>query len=228
MPASVRQRSRSVRAVCEKVSRCNPAACRCTECVNSPYSEHIFLVSILRPPLAAAHRQKLYHVQARDIIEQMLIILPCPFLILRRNHCNGYNERRIQVHKVTCLANSAAVISHIGGLLMDSCVIVKNVDHADLLLNRCNHTVDESLPPRGDVAHISVRFNALTPYMPQRPCPQGRALMSLNTMAAPAPAIALAIRETNAVGCACHKCDFSFQWKQFCVCHDSFPPNRRY
>ena len=49
--------------------------------MNSPYSEHIFFVSIFNPPLAAAYADTVSRPSS-DIIEQILMILPCPFLIM--------------------------------------------------------------------------------------------------------------------------------------------------
>ena len=46
-----------------------------------PYSEQIFLVSIFRPPLAEAYADTVSRPSS-DIMEQMLMILPWPFLIM--------------------------------------------------------------------------------------------------------------------------------------------------
>ena len=133
--------------------------------------------------------------------------LAVAFLDHRRNDGFRDDERTVEVD-VDYLAELGGGHFVHGDALDDAGVVHKDVDHADLLLNRCNHTVDSLLV--GDVAHISVRFNALLPIC--RNALVHKVLLNVVKYDGCTSARhRLSDRETNAVGCTCHKCDFSFQ-----------------
>ena len=82
----------------------------------APYSDAIFLVSILRPPLAAAYALTV-SLPSSDIIEQMLMIFPCPCLIIPGMTAFETMKGALRSTSIT-LRKSAAAISSIGILLM--------------------------------------------------------------------------------------------------------------
>ena len=106
-----------------------------------------------------------------------------------RNHCLGYDKRRIQVHIYHLSELCRGHLAH-GDSLNDACVIDENVNHADLLLDRCNHAIDSILI--GDITYISMRVNAF--FLVCRNALVHKLLLDIvKYMVAPASAIAFAI-----------------------------------
>ena len=81
-----------------------------------PYSEQIFLVSIFRPPFAEAYADTVSRPSS-DIMEQILMILPCPFLIMDGITALDTIKGPFKSISITW-RNWAAVISVMGILLM--------------------------------------------------------------------------------------------------------------
>ena len=82
----------------------------------SPYSEQMFFVSIFSPPFAAAYADTVSRPSSL-IIEQMLMIFPCPFSFIPGITALETMNGAFRSTSMTFL-NSSASISSIGFLMM--------------------------------------------------------------------------------------------------------------